>query len=190
MPERPFDVNKAKQLLTDAGYPKGFEIDFFCTNNRLPGDSAVCEALSQMWARAGLKVNANALNGTVFFPAQQKGEYSLWMSGWGTLTGEASYTYGSLVHTADVVMGLGAFNKQGYSNPAVDKLLEEGSRTMDDTKRRALFEKASELDDRPRVNPLSPVADDMGRQSWHGDYSRTHGPRDAGVRDQAQALIV
>jgi len=145
LPERPFDVNKAKQLLTEAGYPKGFEIDFFCTNNRLPGDSAVCEALSQMWARAGLKVNANALNGTVFFPAQQKGEYSLWMSGWGTLTGEASYTYGSLVHTADVVSGLGAFNKQGYSNPAVDKLLEEGSRTMDDTKRRALFEKASEL---------------------------------------------
>ena len=145
LPERPFDVNKAKQLLTDAGYPKGFEIDFFCTNNRLPGDSAVCEALSQMWARAGLKVNANALNGTVFFPAQQKGEYSLWMSGWGTLTGEASYTYGSLVHTADAATGLGAFNKQGYSNPAVDKLLEEGSRTMDDTKRRALFEKASEL---------------------------------------------
>ena len=145
LPERPFDVNKAKQLLTDAGYPKGFEIDFFCTNNRLPGDSAVCEALSQMWARAGLKVNANALNGTVFFPAQQKGEYSLWMSGWGTLTGEASYTYGSLVHTADAASGLGAFNKQGYSNPAVDKLLEEGSRTMDDTKRRALFEKASEL---------------------------------------------
>jgi peptide/nickel transport system substrate-binding protein len=145
LPERPFDVNRAKQLLTDAGYPKGFEIDFFCTNNRLPGDSAVCEALSQMWARAGLKVNANALNGTVFFPAQQKGEYSLWMSGWGTLTGEASYTYGSLVHTADPATGLGAFNKQGYSNPAVDKLLEEGSRTMDDTKRRALFEKASEL---------------------------------------------
>ena len=145
LPERPFDVNKAKQLLTDAGYPKGFEIDFFCTNNRLPGDSAVCEALSQMWARAGLKVNASALNGTVFFPAQQKGEYSLWMSGWGTLTGEASYTYGSLVHTADSATGLGAFNKQGYSNPAVDKLLEEGSRTMDDTKRRALFEKASEL---------------------------------------------
>jgi peptide/nickel transport system substrate-binding protein len=145
LPERPFDVNKAKQLLTEAGYPKGFEIDFFCTNNRLPGDSAICEALSQMWARAGLKVNANALNGTVFFPAQQKGEYSLWMSGWGTLTGEASYTYGSLVHTADATMGLGAFNKQGYSNPAVDKLLEEGSRAMDDNKRRALFEKASEL---------------------------------------------
>jgi peptide/nickel transport system substrate-binding protein len=145
LPERPYDVAKAKQLLADAGYPKGFEIDFHCTNNRLPGDSAVCEALSQMWARAGLKVNANALNGTVFFPAQQKGEFSLWMSGWGTLTGEASYTYGSLVHTADPSTGLGAFNKQGYSNPEVDKLLQEGSRTMDDTKRRALFEKVTDV---------------------------------------------
>ena len=85
-------------------------------------------------------MNANALNGTVFFPAQQKGEFSLWMSGWGTLTGEASYTYGSLVHTADPQIGLGAFNKQGYSNPEVDKLLQEGARTMDDTKRRALFD--------------------------------------------------
>ncbi|MGO4706201.1 ABC transporter substrate-binding protein [Microvirga sp. 2MCAF38] len=145
LPERPYDVAKAKQLLAEAGYPKGFEIDFHCTNNRLPGDSAVCEALSQMWARAGLKVNANALNGTVFFPAQQKGEFSLWMSGWGTLTGEASYTYGSLVHTADPKTGLGAFNKQGYSNAEVDKLLEEGSRTMDDPKRRALFEKVTEV---------------------------------------------
>ena len=145
LPERPYDLAKAKQLLADAGYPKGFEIDFHCTNNRLPGDGAVCEALSQMWARAGLKVNANALNGTVFFPAQQKGEFSLWMSGWGTLTGEASYTYGSLVHTADPQLGLGAFNKQGYSNPEVDKLLQEGSRTMDDAKRRALFEKVTEV---------------------------------------------
>lgn len=145
LPERPYNVAKAKELLAAAGYPKGFEIDFFCTNNRLPGDGAVCEALSQMWARAGLKVNANALNGTVFFPAQQKGEFPLWMSGWGTLTGEASYTYGSLVHTADPKTGLGAFNKQGYSNPEVDALLEEGSRTMDDAKRRALFEKVTEV---------------------------------------------
>ncbi|WP_394788689.1 ABC transporter substrate-binding protein [Rhodoferax sp.] len=145
VPESVYDVPKAKKLLAEAGYPKGFEIDFFCTNNRLPGDSAVCEALSQMWARAGLKVNANAINSTVFFPAQQKGEYSLWMSGWGTVTGEASYTYGSLVHSADPATGLGASNKAGYISPAVDKLLEDGAKTLDDNKRRALFERATEV---------------------------------------------
>ncbi len=190
LPERPYDVAKAKQLLADAGYPKGFEIDFHCTNNRLPGDSAVCEALSQMWARAGLKVNANALNGTVFFPAQQKGEFSLWMSGWGTLTGEASYTYGSLVHTADPSTGLGAFNKQGYSNPEVDKLLQEGSRTMDDTKRRALFEKVDgRLHDRPRADPDRAAPDCLGGQEGHGDDPVARRSGDARLRDQAEELI-
>jgi len=143
MPE--YDLERAKSLLAEAGYPDGFEIDFACTNNRLPGDAAVCEALSQMWARAGLKVNASALNGTVFFPAQQAGDFSLWLSGWGTLTGEASYTYGSLIHTADPEKGLGAFNKSGYSNAEIDALLEEGARTLDDDARRALYEQVTEL---------------------------------------------
>jgi len=149
MPE--YDLERAKALLAEAGYPNGFEIDFACTNNRLPGDAAVCEALAQMWSRAGLKVNANALNGTVFFPAQQAGEYSLWLSGWGTLTGEASYTYGSLVHTADPEKGLGAFNKSGYSNPEIDRLLEEGARTLDDAARRPLYEQVTELSMKDRV---------------------------------------
>jgi peptide/nickel transport system substrate-binding protein len=145
LPEREYNLNKAKALLAEAGYPKGFELDFACTNNRLPGDSAVCEGLAQMWARAGLKINAQALNGTVFFPAQQKGEFSMWLSGWGTLTGEASYTYGSLVHTPNADLGLGAFNKSGYSNAEFDKLFQEGQKTLDDAKRRALFEKTTEI---------------------------------------------
>lgn len=151
LPERQYDLDRAKALLAEAGYPNGFEIDFACTNNRLPGDAAVCEALAQMWARAGLTVNANALNGTVFFPAQQAGEFSLWLSGWGTLTGEASYTYGSLVHTADPEKGLGAFNKSGYSNAEIDALLEEGARTLDDEKRRALYTQVTDLSMNDRV---------------------------------------
>jgi peptide/nickel transport system substrate-binding protein len=145
LPDRSYDLARAKKLLADAGYPNGFELDFHCTSNRQPGDSAVCEALSQMWSRAGLKINANAVNSTVFFPAQQKGEYSMWMSAWGTLSGEAGYTYPALVHTPDPEAGMGAFNKTGYSNPEIDKILDEAVRTMEETKRRSLFEKATEL---------------------------------------------
>ena len=145
LPERPYDLAKAKQLLADAGYPKGFEIDFHCTNNRLPGDAAVCEALSQMWARAGLKVNANALNGTVFFPAQQKGEFSLWMSGWGTLTGEASYTYGSARAHGGSADRPRRLQQAGLLQSGSGQAPPGRSRTMDDTKRRALFEKVTEV---------------------------------------------
>ncbi len=145
LPEPQYDLKGAKALLAEAGYPNGFEFDFTCTNNRVPGDSVVCEALAQMWSRAGLKVNANALNGTVFFPASQRGDYSVQMSAWGTITGEASYTYGSLIHTADPNIGLGAFNRTGYSNKAFDARFEEGQRTLDDDKRRAIFEETSKM---------------------------------------------
>ncbi|WP_289041170.1 ABC transporter substrate-binding protein [uncultured Aliiroseovarius sp.] len=143
LPKREYNVEKAKELLAEAGYPDGFEMDFTCTNNRVPGDAVVCEALAQMWSRAGLKVNAQALNGTVFFPAAQREEYTMTMSAWGTLTGEAAYTYGALVHTKDPEKGFGNFNRAGYSNPEFDKVFQEGAQTLDAEARRELYEEAS-----------------------------------------------
>lgn len=145
IPPKAYDVAKAKELLAEAGYPNGFELDFFCTSNRQPGDTAVCEALAQMWARAGVKINPNAVNGTVFFPAQQAGEYSLWMSAWGTLSGEAGYTYPALMYTNTPEKGMGAFNKSGYSNPELDAIIDKAYSNMNDDERRALYEQASEL---------------------------------------------
>nr|WP_321460215.1 ABC transporter substrate-binding protein [uncultured Cohaesibacter sp.] len=141
--KREYDIDQAKSLLADAGYPNGFEIDFTCTNNRVPGDAVVCEALAQMWSRLGLKVNAQALNGTVFFPAAAREEYTMTMSAWGTLTGEAAYTYGALTHTKDADKGFGNFNRTGYSNPEFDKVFDEGTQTLDADKRKALYEEAS-----------------------------------------------
>lgn len=155
LPERRPDLPRARALLAEAGYPKGFEIDFFSTNNRLPGDGALAEALAQQWSRVGLKVNVNALNGTVFFPASQRGEYSMQMSGWGTLTGEAAYTYGALLHGPDPSVGLGNFNRSGYSNPEVNKLLLDGSRTLDEAKRREMFARATEISMKDR--PMLPI---------------------------------
>ena len=145
IPEQKFDPERAKKLLAEAGYPKGFKVDLHCTNDRLPGDGAVCAALGQMFAKIGLQANVNAISRTVYFPANAKGEYSLFMNGWGTLTGEASYTLGSLVHSNDPAVKLGSFNRNGYKNPEVDKLLQAGARELDEGKRRGLFEQAHEL---------------------------------------------
>jgi peptide/nickel transport system substrate-binding protein len=138
-----YDLDQAKALLAEAGYPDGFEVDFTCTNNRVPGDAVICEALAQMWSRLGLTVNAQALNGTVFFPAAANEEYTMAMSAWGTLTGEAAYTYGAMIHTKDPETGFGNFNRTGYSNPEFDRVFIEGTQTLDAEARRALYEEAS-----------------------------------------------
>ncbi len=145
LPAREYDLEQAKELLAEAGYPDGFEVDFTCTNNRVPGDAVVCEALAQMWSRLGLTVNAQALNGTVFFPAAANEEYTMTMSAWGTLTGEAAYTYGALVHSKDPEDGFGNFNRTGYANPEFDEVFDEGTQTLDAEERRKLYEQASEI---------------------------------------------
>jgi peptide/nickel transport system substrate-binding protein len=143
MPE--YNPAKAKALLADAGYPDGFEIDLFCTADRLPGDAAICQGLGQMLSQVGITTNVNAVSKTVYFPAQARLEYSVFMNGWGTLTGEASYTLGALGHSKDPDVKMGAFNRIEYANDEVDVLLQAAAIEVDDATRRALYEEAMAL---------------------------------------------
>lgn len=158
LPERKYDVAAAKKLIADAGYPNGFKATFSFTNDRLPGDRAVGTSVAQMLAAIGLDVNANAQPASVFFPARTRGEFSMSMSGWGTLTGEAHYTLSSIAHSNDKDKKMGAFNVLGYKNPEMDKLLQDAAIEMDEGKRRSLLEQANALvlKDRPRL-PLVAV---------------------------------
>ena len=140
MPE--YDPAKAKALLADAGYPNGFEVDLYCTADRLPGDGAICQGLGQMLTQVGIKTNVNAISKTVYFPAQARLEYSMFMNGWGTLTGEASYTLGGLAHSNNPDVKLGAYNRIEYHNEEVDRLLQTGAKMMDPDERRATYEEA------------------------------------------------
>ncbi len=151
--ERKHDPVAAKKLLTEAGYPNGFRIQFAFTQDRLPGDTQVGTSIAQMLAAIGIDARPNAAPAAVFFPARTRGEYSMSMSGWGTLTGEAHYTLSSLAHSNDKERKMGAFNVLGYANPVMDKLLQDAAIEMDEAKRRKLLEDANAvlLADRQRL---------------------------------------
>ena len=158
LPERKYDPAAAKKLLADAGYPNGFKVTFSFTNDRLPGDRQVGTSIAQMLAAVGIDAAANAQPGAVFFPARSRAEFSMSMSGWGTLTGEAHYTLSSIAHSNDPVKKFGAFNVHAYKNPVMDKLIQDAAIEMDEGKRRSFLEQANELVavDRPRL-PLVAV---------------------------------
>jgi peptide/nickel transport system substrate-binding protein len=154
-----FDPARAKALLAEAGYPNGFKVTLSFTSDRLPGDRQVGTSMAQMLAAVGIDAVANAQPAAVFFPARTRGEFSLAMSGWGTLTGEAHYTLSSVVHSNDKEKRFGAFNVLGYASPQMDKLLQDAAIEMDEGKRRTLLEQANELvaRDRPRL-PLVAIS--------------------------------
>jgi peptide/nickel transport system substrate-binding protein len=143
--ERKYDPAGARKLLADAGYPNGFKVQFSFTQDRLPGDRQVGTSIAQMLAAVGIDAQANAQPAAVFFPARTRGDYSMSMSGWGTLTGEAHYTLSSLAHSNDKERKMGAFNVLNYKNPVMDKLLQDAAIEMDVGKRRKFLEDANAL---------------------------------------------
>ncbi|MDA4629897.1 ABC transporter substrate-binding protein, partial [Escherichia coli] len=141
-------------MLKDAGYPNGFKITLSYANDRMPNELG--PTVAQMLAAIGITADVNGVPATVFNPAKTRGEYSLYMASWGTLTGEANYMLSSLMHAHDTAKSLGAFNVRGYANPQMDKLIEDAGAEMDTDKRRVLLEKANNLaaTDRPDL-PLA-----------------------------------
>jgi peptide/nickel transport system substrate-binding protein len=142
MPEKQRDIARARALMAEAGQQAGFNTELHCTSDRFPGDGAVCQAIGQMLAPIGVRVKVNAISRTLFFPAHQKLEYSMAMNGWGTLTGEASFTLDAMIHSPDAARGLGGWNRNGYSRPELDKLIVDAGSEIDEAKRRGMFEQA------------------------------------------------
>ena len=147
----PYDPNGAKKLLAEAGVPNGFRLTIHSPNDRYPNDAKIAEAVGQMLSRAGIDTQVVTMTQGVFFRdastgAPDKGpKFSFILVGWGSGTGEASSPLKSLLATFDREKGMGASNRGRYSNPQVDKLINEALATVDDTKRAALLAQATEV---------------------------------------------
>src|SRR5256885_7439533 len=79
------DPEKSKKLLAEAGYPNGFEVEMDCPNDRYVNDEAICQAVSAMLARVGIKINLNAQpKSKSFAKVLQSGSYdtSFFLLGW------------------------------------------------------------------------------------------------------------
>lgn len=140
-----YNVERARALMAEAGYPQGFQAELSCPNDRFPNDAKICEAVAQQYSRIGLKVTLAAYPSSVFFPRRAKREFGLSMAGWGSLTGEASYFLGAVIHSADKDKGLGSINISGIADKELDALIEDARPMLDQAKRRALLERISEL---------------------------------------------
>ncbi|HZF86149.1 MAG TPA: ABC transporter substrate-binding protein, partial [Burkholderiaceae bacterium] len=137
----PYDVAAAQKLLADAGYAQGFEVDFACPNNRYISDEAICQAVTAMWARVGVKAKLRTLPLVTYFPMIQRYEASIYMLGWGVPTFDALYSLQSLLRTVGAG-GDGNYNVGRYSNPQMDALIERVKVETDLKVRNELIEKA------------------------------------------------
>jgi peptide/nickel transport system substrate-binding protein len=119
----PYDPEASKKQLADAGYPNGFEVDFACPNNRYINDEEICQAVTAMWAKVGIKAKLRTLPLVTYFPMIQRYEASIYMLGWGVPTFDALYSLQSLTRTVGTG-GDGNYNVGRYSNQRMDYLVD------------------------------------------------------------------
>ena len=145
MPAAPYDAERAKALLAEAGYPNGFGVTIGTPNDRYINDAQVAQAVAQMWARIGIPTEIDAVTASTFFSRRNKYEFSVYLAGWGSGTGEMSSPLKALLATRDTDRGFGGTNRGQYSNAAFDDLLTKALATVDDDARRELLRDASRM---------------------------------------------
>ena len=135
------DLQRARALLREAGYPNGFSVQLDCVN--VTFRAAVCQSIAAMLAQVGIKVSFQPHPAATFFPRLTQATTGFFEFGW-TPTTDAWTALNSIVRTHDGV-GSGTFNGDRYSNSKLDALIDAMRVEPNLAKRRALAADALRL---------------------------------------------
>ena len=165
----PYDREKAKKLLAEAGYPEGFDVTLDCGNVQPAAD--ICQAVAAMLTQVGIRTRPNVVPQANYFHKIEKYDTSFYVLSWGGgVTSDALYTINALYHTPDN-KGNGDFNLGRWSDPEMDRLIDRIKVEMDADKRseeirQALVLANHELPALPIHQPLIPWAMRKNVQAW------------------------
>jgi len=132
----PYDVDAAKKLLADAGYPDGFDVELRCPNDRYVNDEAICTAVVGMLGKIGVNVNLFAQTKSKHFKELKDNQGDFYMLGWGVPTLDSHYVFHYLYETD------ASWNKVNFSNADVDAAIRVMEGEVDLDKRNAAIAKA------------------------------------------------
>lgn len=129
----PYDPDKARELLAEAGYPDGFSMGFACPSGAYTNFEQVCEAIQGYLAEVGIQTELEFMESGQYWDLEAKKELPpLFGDSWSEASGEA---YPRLLGA------LGGWDASfsAWSDPEIDRLLKEISTTVDDDARAELY---------------------------------------------------
>lgn len=165
----PFDLKRAKKLLAEAGYPKGFSTELWTMSNPrdyMPEPEKTAEAIQANFAKIGVKVKIDTIEWSTYIEKLQKNQAPLYMMGWTGDNGDPDNFLYTLLDKDSV----GTNNLSFYSNDKLHDILIAAQSETNEAKRADLYKKAQVIihDDAPWVPLVSAKAALVGKSTIKG----------------------
>jgi peptide/nickel transport system substrate-binding protein len=131
------DVERARELMTEAGYPDGFSVTLDTPNNRYVNDEAISTAYVGMLGQIGIDVTLASRPVAEHSPIILASESDFYLLGWGVPTFDSAYIFNDLIHTKETGEDaeLGGYNVGLYTNPELDEMIVSLGTESDETVR-------------------------------------------------------
>jgi peptide/nickel transport system substrate-binding protein len=162
--DRPFDTEKAKALLAEAGFPDGItEVTFNGTKAPLefwympvsrpyyPNPKDIATAIAADWAKAGINVSLQTVDWATYLSRRANGELPLYMLGW---TGDNGDPDNFVCYFFCLDADNNPQTREGFvQNVELSDLLKQAAALTDQQERAALYKQAEQMifDDVTRI---------------------------------------
>ncbi len=129
-----YDPRKARELLSQAGYPQGFEVDFYTPTGRYIKDREISQAIAAQLAEVGIRAQLKTPEWAMLSNMFMDGKLPMVYIGRGAISDPDDYL-AQYFRTGGSV-------RCNYSNPEVDRLLDLQRETTDEAKREVILRDA------------------------------------------------
>jgi len=153
--DEPYDPEKARQLLQQAGVKPGTEVTLWAMPVQRPYNpnaKLMAEMLQADWNKLGFKVRIVSYEWGEYLKRMKSGEHDIALIGWTGDNGDPDNWLGTL-YSCDAI---GSNNYSLWCDPQYDSLVKQAKQVTDQAQRSALYQQAQQR--LKQQVPITPVA--------------------------------
>ncbi|HVW93641.1 MAG TPA: ABC transporter substrate-binding protein [Devosia sp.] len=135
----PYDLDKAKQAMKDAGFPNGFETSLLVLAGN-QDEIGIATALQQMWSQIGVKLDLQQVDNPTRTDQYRKETFTMRLGAWTDDIADPNEITSYFVYSPNIHA-----IHSGWKSEEADKLFEQSQSEVDPAKRKAEYARIQEI---------------------------------------------